>query len=361
MKTMKTKGILLFLCLLMLLSTGCAQSKTHRYQAEFLQLFDTVTKVVGYSDSKEHFSEFAEQVRAKLEEYHRLYDIYNNYESVKNIKTINDNAGVAPVKVDRSIMDLLLFAREEYKATGGKVNVAMGSVLSIWHDYRESGLDHPESAQLPPMERLTEAAKHTNIDDMIIDETASTVYLADPLMTLDVGAVAKGYAVEQVVRYFESQGVTSLLLSVGGNVKAIGEKAETGAGGDNRWVIGIQNPDQSSGQDYLMRLAIKGISIVSSGNYERYYVVNGVRYHHIIDPDTLFPADYCAQVTILCRDSGLGDALSTAVFNMPLDAGRAYIDSLSDVEAIWVMKDGSVEYSEGFEAFGQYATVLDNP
>ncbi|MEA4822814.1 MAG: FAD:protein FMN transferase [Clostridiaceae bacterium] len=358
MKTMKTKGIILILCLLMLLSTGCAQNKTYRYQAEFLQLFDTVTQIVGYSDSKEHFSEFAEQVRAKLEEYHRLYDIYDNYEGINNIKTINDNAGVAPVKVDISIIDMLLFARAAYKATGGKVNVAFGSVLSIWHDYRESGLDNPESAQLPPMEQLTEAAKHTSIDDMIIDEAASTVYLSDPLMKLDVGAVAKGYAVEQVVCYFESQGVTSLLLSVGGNVKAVGEKAETDMGSDNRWVIGIQNPDQSSDQAYLMRLAIKGISVVSSGNYERYYVVNGVRYHHIIDPETLFPSDYYAQVTILCRNSGLGDALSTAVFNMPLDAGRAYIESLSDVEAVWVMKDGSVEYSEGFEDFDKYATVL---
>ena len=100
-----------------------------------------------------------------------------------------------------------------------------------------------------------------------------------------------------------------------------------------------------------MNVLIDGVSVVSSGGYERYYVVNGARYHHIIDPKTLMPADYFAQVTILCRDSGLADALSTAVFNMPLDRGRSLIDSLEGVEAAWVLKDGSIEYSADLRSF----------
>ncbi len=199
----------------MLLAAGCAQPRQKRYQAEFLSLFDTVTTIVGYADSEEQFKTFAGQVREKLEEYHRLYDIYNNYDGLNNIKTINDNAGKAPVPGDRRSIALLNIAQEAYSATDGKVNVAMGSVLRLWHDYREAGLDDPEHSQLPQASQLETAAGHTDINSVVIDEAASTVFLSDPQMLLDVGAVAKGYAVEQVARYFEDRGVASLLISVG--------------------------------------------------------------------------------------------------------------------------------------------------
>jgi thiamine biosynthesis lipoprotein len=345
------KIAVLCLSLILLMSAGCAPNQTNRYQAEFLELFDTVTRIVGYSDSEEHFKEFAGQVRDKIKEYHQLYDIYNDYPGVNNIKTVNDSAGKAPVVVDRRIIDLLKFAKDECDATNGGVNIALGAVLSIWHDYREAGIDDPENAKLPPMDQLEEAALHTDIDNIVINENASTVYLSDPLMRLDVGAVAKGYATEQVALYFESQGTTSLLLSIGGNVRAIGAKLVPGTNGDKRWTVGIQNPDKESAQTELMNVLIDGFSVVSSGIYERYYTVDGVNYHHIIDPATLMPSTCFAQLTILSRDSGLGDALSTAVFNMPLDEGRAYIDSLKDVEAVWVMKDGAIEYSGGFKDY----------
>jgi thiamine biosynthesis lipoprotein len=186
---------------------------------------------------------------------------------------------------------------------------------------------------------------------VIIDPEASTVYLSDPLMRLDVGAIAKGYAVEQVAKSFESQGVQHLLVSVGGNVRAIGGKFSDETGKEVNWDIGIQNPDKNSAQTELFSVMISGLSVVSSGIYERYYTVDGVQYHHIINPDTLMPAAYFAQVTIICNDSGLADALSTAIFNMPLYAGIPYIESLPDVEALWVMKDGSLAYSSGFESF----------
>lgn len=344
------KLIVLGLCLILLLSSGCAKAET-RYQAQFLELFDTVTTIVGYSDSEEHFKVFAEQVRSKLEEYHQLYNIYNNYEGINNIKTINDNAGKSPVVVDTKIIELLQYAKEESRAMNGKMNVAFGAVLSIWHDYREAGQNDPENAELPPMALLTEAAKHTNIDDVIIDEGASTVFLKDPDMKLDVGAIAKGYATEQTAQYLEKQGVKSLLLSVGGNVRAIGEKMVAGPNGDKRWTIGVQNPDKSSDVTELFSVLINELSVVSSGIYERYYTVAGKQYHHIIDPNTLMPSTYFAQVTILCRDSGLADALSTAVFNMPLDDGRKYIDSLNNAEAAWVFADGTIEYSAGFKDY----------
>lgn len=344
------KAIAACLGLMLLLTSGCARPKTLRYQAEFLTLFNTVTRIVGYAKSEEEFRALAEQIRSKLEEYHQLYDIYNDY-GVSNLKTINDNAGLAPVFVDGRIIDMLEFAKRQCAESGGRVNVALGAVLRIWHDYREAGLNDPQNAELPPAALLQEAARHTNIEDVVIDREASTVYLKDPKMSLDCGAIAKGYATEQVALYVESLGVESLLLSVGGNIRAVGKKAEADAKGEKRWTIGIQNPDKASEKKELLSVLIADFSVVSSGVYERYYTVKGERYHHVIDPETLMPSAYCDQVTILCRDSGLGDALSTAVFNMPLDEGRRYIENLDGVEALWVMKDGGLEYSSGFLSY----------
>jgi len=345
------KSIFVCLALILLLSSGCQSTSKKKYEADFLQLFDTVTKIVGYADNKKEFTKQAEEIKTQLNVYHQLYDIYHDYKGINNIKTINDHAGKSPVIVDRKIIDLLLFAKEEDQKTNGACNIALGSVLTIWHQYREAGIDDPENAKLPSVDELLSASKHTDIQNVIIDEKASTVYLSDPLMSLDVGAVAKGYATERVARYMESIGVHSLLLSVGGNVRAIGGKITEKNGKASPWNVGIQNPDSKVGEESLLYVNVTDESVVTSGIYERYYMVDGVRYHHIIDPKTLFPSAYFTAITILTHDSGLADALSTAVFNMPLDQGKAYIRSLPNTEALWVMPDGTIVYSDHFKEY----------
>lgn len=342
----KIIAVISSLVLLAVSFTGCSKKK-QRYEAQFLSLFDTMTQIVGYADNKSEFEEFANYIHSELLVYHELYDIYNDYDGINNIKTINDNAGKKPVSVDRKIIDLLIFAKEEYKLTDGAFNVAMGSVLSIWHDYREDGINSPQSAQLPPMEKLNEASQHTDINNIIIDEANSTVYLSDPLMSIDVGSVGKGYAVERVCTGAAEKGYDNALVSVGGNVRAIGHKADK----DGNWNVGIQNPDTESENKNLYVMSIDNMSIVTSGDYQRYYTVDGKQYHHIINKDTLMPSEYFRAVTILTKDSGVADILSTAVFNMPYDEGIKLISSLDDTYALWVMKDGSMKYSDGFEKF----------
>lgn len=339
--------IILMVIIMMFPTTSCSLKKKTRYQAQFLELFDTVTTIIGYTDTKEDFSEFAQTVYDNLKEYHELYDIYNEYEGINNIKTINDNAGIAPVKVDQRIIDLLLFSKEAYTLTRGRVNIAFGAVLEVWHDYRTEGIDDPENAKLPPMELLEERAYHTDINKVIINETDSTVYLEDPEMSLDVGAIAKGYATERVVQILIERGYQNGLLSVGGNVRAIGSRAEK----EKAWNVGIQNPDTESEDPYLMILSLENLSLVSSGDYERYYVVNGERYHHIIDPETLMPAQYFTAVSVVTEDSGLADALSTCIFNMSYEDGYSLIESLPNTEALWVMKDGTMKFSSEFESY----------
>lgn len=342
----KITAILLLLTV-MLNSTACKETILNRYDAQFLEVFDTVTQVVGYAKDKEQFTKYANLIHDNLLEYHELYDIYHDYDGINNIKTINDNAGIAPVKVDQRIIDLLKFSKDEYKKTGGKINVAFGAVLAVWHQYREAGIDDPENAKLPPMDVLKEKAAHVDIEQMVIDEQASTVYLKDPEMSLDVGAIAKGYATEQVSQIAIKAGFTKGMISVGGNVRTFGTKGNT----TDQWNVGIQNPDMESQDKYLYVLKLQDMSLVTSGDYQRYYTVDGKTYHHIIDSDTLMPTSYFRAVTIVCQDSGLADALSTSVFNMPYEEGLAYIESLDNTEALWVMKDGTMKYSSGFEAY----------
>ena len=222
----KFTAVILILLLVMNTAACAASAEKKRYEAEFLTLFDTVTRIVGYDDSKQEFTDQAQLIHDSLEEYHQLYDIYHDYEGINNIKTINEQAGIAPVKVDRRIIGMLLYAREAYDLTGGKVNVAFGAVLKLWHDHRTQGIDDPYHATLPPAAQLKEAAGHTDMDKVIIDEENATVFLEDPEMSLDVGAIAKGYATEQVCKIAAENGFDSGLISVGGNVRAIGVRGD---------------------------------------------------------------------------------------------------------------------------------------
>ncbi len=336
------RKLLTILCLLCLLA-GCAapgglQGEPKVYEASFLTLFDTVTTIKGTAESKEAFSETAQRIHDELEHYHRLFDIYKEYDGITNLKTVNDQAGIAPVKVDGSIIALLTDCKKYYDLTGGKVNVAMGSVLALWHDARSDGLDDIENAKLPEMDALREAAKHTSFDSILIDEEASTVFLSDPKVRLDVGAIAKGWAAQRVAE----NAPKGLLISVGGNVCATGPKAE-----NTPWVVGVRDP-AGSASDYLHTLYVSQGNVVTSGDYQRTYLVDGKLYHHIIDPNTLMPSAHWRSVTVLCGDSGLADALSTALFLMNQADGQALLTQWG-AEAMWVDSNGNCFYSPKFK------------
>ncbi|MBR4286184.1 MAG: FAD:protein FMN transferase [Clostridia bacterium] len=329
---------------------SCKASTKVKHSANYFDYFDTVTTITAYTETEEEFNALCDEITSLLNEYHRLYTIYNRYEGVTNLVTVNDltDGNHNVVKVDRKIIDLLLFAKDMYATTNGNVNIAMGSVLKIWHNYRNQGMDDPANAKLPPMEKLLEAAKHTDINDLIIDEANSTVYLADPQMTLDVGAIAKGYAVEQICLYLEEKGVTDVLLNVGGNIRTIGFAGDEGT----PWKAGIEKPDtENEEKPFIEYVELTGEAIVTSGSYQRFYVVNGENYHHIIDPQTLMPGTKYKSVSIITNDSGLGDAFSTALFLMDYEEGMALVEKTENIEAMWVLPNGEQKYSSGFEDY----------
>lgn len=348
MKHKRFGAVLLLTALLLSVWLPSCTPRLTKFTAYSLDYFDTATTITGYAGDRASFDRISDEILATLGEYHQLYTIYHRYDGMENLCTVNapENGVHRTVTVDRRITDMLLYAKDMYALTGGKMNIAMGSVLSIWHDYRTAGLDDPASAALPTQEELTRAALHTDIDNLIIDADAGTVFLADPEMTLDVGAIAKGYAVEMAAQMLEARGISGYVINVGGNVRTVGTKPD-----GSHWLAGIENPLPDSAEPYAAYLKLAGESLVTSGSYQRYYTVDGKNYHHIIDADTLYPAERYLSVSVVCKSSAMGDALSTALFCMSPEDGLALVEGLPDVEALWIMPDASRQTSSGFSAY----------
>lgn len=336
------KRLICFLLCAMLLCGCTTVAYAQRYTASFVDVFDTASQLVIYADTQEEANHLAQWIYGELLRYHKLFDQYNDWPDVVGIYEVNEKAAAAPVAVEPELFALLTFAKEMYTLTHEKTNIAMGSVLRLWHQAREDGLNHPEAAYLPEMSALQEAALHINPEHLVLDEAAQTVSFTDPAMKLDVGAIAKGYAVEQVAKQLEAEGISGVLLSIGGNVRAVGVRPDGTA-----FPVGVQNPDLTAENNHIAILNLDNASLVTSGSYQRYYTVKGKQYHHIIDPATLMPADHVWAVSVVTKDSGKADALSTALFNLPVEEGKALIESLPGTEALWVNWDGSIAMSDG--------------
>ena len=339
------KKCVALLMLLVLFAGGCGP-RHMKFSREFDGLFDTVTVVIGYAQSEREFNRFSEIIYTRMEELHRLYDIYNSYDGINNLKTVNENAGIAPVEVSGDIIGLLLLARESYDLSKGTVNAALGAVLRIWHDYRAEGAANPAAASLPPDAVLREAADSADIGDLIIDEANGTVFLRKAGMSLDVGAIAKGYAAGLAVRAAEEAGMRSVLLNAGGNITAGGKPLD---GARDRWSIGVQAPVPSPDgvQELADTIFFNGMTVSCSGGYQRFYTVGGVTYSHIIDPATLMPAVRYKQVTVVHKDSGMADMLATALFILPYDEG-VLLSAECGAEALWIDIDGHWRATEGY-------------
>ncbi len=349
-KRLKT---LIWLGIVAALLSGCAGDSMAgytKYSYEFLGSFDTVIQFIGYAKSQDDLEAMAKSGETRFMELHRLFDIYNTYDGINNIKTINDNAGIKPVRVSQEIIDLVQFSKEWHDKSSGTVSIALGPVLSIWHEYRERGLENPEGARLPPMEKLIEARKHCDISKIIVDPDAHTVFLPEKNMSIDVGAVAKGFAVEIVAKELQEQGYSSFLISAGGNVKVVGRPMDITR---LKWGIGILDPGgdmQNQEGSTLDTLYINQGSAVTSGDYQRYYTVDGRMYHHLIDPETLMPASYYRSVTVYAMDSAEADFLSTTLFLLPYEKSRKLADDMEGIEALWVFPDGSIQATEGMKS-----------
>lgn len=329
----------------LLLAAIVVTSALHRrtlYTTTWFDLFDTVSVVKGYARSQQEWDEQMDALHADLLHYHQLFDIYNHYDGMVNLYDVNAGAANGPVAVEEDLYAFLDWcANTIYPETDGATNVAAGAVLSLWHDARESDTPAP-----PEDARIQQALGHIGIGNLQLDAAARTVFFADPAMSLDVGAVGKGYAVEKAAEAAQARGLDSALLNIGGNLRAIGEKAN----GEGAWSVGVENP-WGSDPAYIQTLTLPdGGNLIVSGDYQRYFEYDGVRYSHLIDLTTGYPARYVSSVAVLTapEGGGTGDALSTALFCLPETEGRRLLESQPGYEALWMYPDGTTTQTDGW-------------
>ena len=302
--------------------------------------FDTIFTYQEATETKEVFDARFSEAVSLFTYYNNLFDIYNEYDGMNNLYTVNANAGKEAIKVDPDLIEMLEKARDFYSLSGGKFDITIGSLLSIWHEYRTEGIDlntEGKPAPVPEYDALSAAMQHSGWDCVEINKEESTVFITDPEVSLDVGGIAKGFAVEKIARKLSEQGAVHGAVNAGGNTRTLGQKYNGQA-----WRIGIQNPE---GDGSLLVVQQEGAcSFVTSGDYERFYIgEDGKSYHHIIDSSTLYPADYFRSVSILTPDSADADALSTTLFTMSYEDGIKLIEAYKKqhpgtmLEVIWLL------------------------
>jgi len=350
----------LLILLMTILLMGCQkQDELTQYKETTFQAgFDTVFTLIAYTEDQREFDEYFKIMKDTTYHYHQLFDKYHNYEGINNIKTINDNAGIAPVIVDQEIIDLLILAQEYYERTDGYFDITIGSVLKLWHDCREQSNTNGYGC-VPTFDELTDADQHTGWDLILIDDQENTVYITDSKASIDVGGIAKGYTVEKVALTLEEKGLRYGAIDGGGNIRTINSKPS-----DQPFTVGITNPDQRGGASVDILKFHQTYAFVTSGDYERYYLdKNGNKYHHIIDPFTLYPSDSARSLTIVYPDSGIADILSTACYIMDYQTAVAFIEKFDDdqLSAIWLYdEDDHPNVNEGFKINGYFQIIHGN-
>lgn len=310
-------------------SAGCGteQKKTSRS----LFVMDTQVDITFYSTSVQVAQTAIGEIFAEMQ---RLEDILSRHLEGSDLQRINDAAGKEPVQVRPETIYVLRRALEIAALSNGAFDPTIAPLLELW------GFGG-ESPALPPPDQLARARELVNYRLVEIDEERMTVFLPRPGMKLDLGGIAKGYIVDRGQVLARDSGSASF-INAGGDISISGRKP----GGDD-WRIGVQDPHEPG--RLLAVITMGEGSVVTSGDYQRFFEVNGQRYHHILDPHTGMPALGLSSVTVVSTDTTTADGLATAVFVLGREAGMALVESLPDVDALLVNNDGELSISSGLE------------
>lgn len=316
-----------------------------KYNTVYYEYLDTVSYFIAYTKNEEDFKKYKDIIEEDLKKYDQLYNSYDSYEGVNNIKTINENAGKEPVEVDSEIIDLLDYCKDFYNKSDGKINIAMGRLIKLWHNERDNAVSNPKEAKIPSKEALEEAAQYDDIEKIVVDKTKNTVYIDDPNIQMDVGAIAKGYTLKNIEKDLRDAGLKNAIVSVGGDDVIIGDNPSKD---DGTFRIAIEDPVKRNSNEYSSIINIKDTTVVTSGDYQRFFKVGDKIYHHIIDPETMYPSQYFKSVSVVHDDIALADALSTYLFTVDLEEGKK-IAAEYGAEVFWIDNDLNEYRTEGYE------------
>ena len=358
-ETMNKRKISLMMVLVLLFSilSSCKPKLRTKFSFNYFDSFDTLVKATGYFYSQSEADEFDKKLAEKLKYYDHLFDCHKEHEGINNVFTINKMAGKEKVKVDKALIDLISQAKTLGLKYDSNVNIAFGAIIELWEKSMTEALENDElKAAIPDMNELKERAKYASLNNIIIDKEENTVYISDEHTKLNLGAVAKGYAVELICNELKEDGFDSVVISAGGNVKTIGHpNGET----DRKWTIGVENPYSASemkegDSEIYDILYTMDKAIVTSGDYQRYfYGLDNVKYNHIIDTRTLSSARNFRAVTVITKDSGIADFLSTLLFTLTYEEGVEVLKDFPDTEALWINFDNTEFYTDGLKHYSK--------
>lgn len=302
--------------ILLLLLTGCSKE------------IKPITKNLFYMDTLINIKIYETDIKKVDDAIIYIDNLYKKYDEITNF--YNENSELSKLNkskqltISNELYDLIEIGIEYYNKSNGLFNINMGGVSKIWHNFRENPTNLPT-------EQLNIDISIDNIK--LLDNNT----IINNGFSIDLGALVKGYVTELAGNYLEENGLNNYIINAGGNVKV-------GKSHKGYYTIGIANPNKN---ESIMTVKGENISVVTSGGYERFYEYNGIFYHHIIDPNTRYPANYMKSITVIGKDSGLCDILSTTLFLMDIEKGKEFIKDY-DVSVIWYTLDDEIIKSEGF-------------
>lgn len=262
-------------------------------------------------------------------EMKRIEDLFTTFDNKSPVSRIN-NSAYTIINVESEIYNLIVICDSITKLSNGCFDVSLNNIIRVW------GFDS-DNRHIPEASVIDSALKLSGWKDVKL--FGENKIFKQRKVELNFGAIAKGYAVDKAINILRKSGIKQALVNAGGEVSVIG----------NNWIVGIQHPDEIN--SIIKRIKLNGYTVATSGDYEQYFEVDGVRYHHILDPETGYPSKGLQSVTIINKSNAFADALATAVFVMGEEKGMKLIESLDDTEVMIIDERGRISYSTGFENY----------
>lgn len=323
-------AIILSLCIVLLNGCTFLQSSKPQSLKETQFIMDTIIEITAYGPERK------QAIDAAFAEIKRIDALMNIYDQNSEASKINIAAGKEHVKVSDDMLFVLEKSLYYSELTKGAFDVTIGPLTMLWGVGKKG-------EYVPAKEELQEAVALTNYRDLKIDKVQHTVFLSKPGMMIDLGSVAKGYAVDQAISVLKQYNIKSALVNAGGSIRVIGQRPD-----GQPWRIGVQHPRNSEGLVAKITLT-KWDALDTSGDYQRYFIKDGIRYHHILDPRSGMPAHGNTSNTIAMNNALDADILNTALFILDVNTGMQIMQSFPDAEALWVLENGQAVLTPGFK------------
>ena len=330
---MKRAACLLIVIFLAFISGCTEKDRMYRESRVLMDTFCTIT-VVSPSEEKAR-----KAISRGFAEIKRLDGLLNYFSEDSEITAVNRAAGIRPVRVSRETLDIVKKAVHISDITGGAFDPTIAPVVSLWNFSRD--ISNPS---VPSKDAVADALRHVDYRKIKINTAASEIYLTEKGMELDLGGIAKGYAADRAVEAVKAEGIKAALVAVAGDIRGFGLNPSSSGQG---WRLGIQDPrpatvSERPWEDIFATLELRDKAISTSGDYQRFFIKDGRRYFHILDPATGFPADTdLISVTVLAPEGYVTDSLATAVFVLGVEKGMKLLGSMG-IDGVLVCADKKV-------------------